>query len=239
MNELSPKYIQIYDTLRNDIILQHYSTGAFLPTEKQLMERYDAGRSTVRHALSMLQEDGFINTVHGSGSVVLPVQSKSKGTKLNINYKNFDIEYHVESPDIRTSSAAVETVPAPDDVAAALEIEPGTLVYCIQKIWALDDKPHNYMIMYINRNLLPGFRKYADGGENLYKVVREKYNLHFLRGEEHITARNAEFVEANLLHLNVGDAILYTTRTAYCEKGAFEYAIFYGNPKYTGYKVEL
>lgn len=203
------------------------------------MEQYSAGRSTIRHALSMLQDEGFIKTVHGSGSMVLPVRSAYRGSTLNIDFKNFDIEYHVESPEIRISSAAAETVPASEEVAAALELEPGTLVYRIQKIWTLNDHPENYMVMYINRNIMPGYRKYIDEPTRLYTLLEEKYGLHFLRAEEHISARNAEFLEANLLGLNVGDAILYTTRTAYCEQGPFEHAIFYGNPNYTGYKVEL
>ena len=49
-----PIYIYIYETLHNEIGKGMYSTAEFLPSEKELCERFDVERNTVRKALKLL-----------------------------------------------------------------------------------------------------------------------------------------------------------------------------------------
>ena len=46
-----------------------------IPTERQLAERFGVSRVSVRQALSLLNKDGVIYTVHGSGSFAAPPRS--------------------------------------------------------------------------------------------------------------------------------------------------------------------
>ncbi|MBE5760000.1 MAG: GntR family transcriptional regulator [Clostridiales bacterium] len=65
------KYKQIAGELREEIHMLVYPPGSFLPTEKVLAEKYHASRETIRHALSMLMDEGLILRRQGSGSLVL------------------------------------------------------------------------------------------------------------------------------------------------------------------------
>ncbi len=67
---MSFKYLQLAAALQAEIV-----QGAFpdkLPTEKELTERYQVSRQTVRQALERLVELGLIEKRQGSGSRVLP-----------------------------------------------------------------------------------------------------------------------------------------------------------------------
>lgn len=68
--QIMKKYQQIYQILKEQILEEKYLVGDFLPSENDLKEHYQVSRDTIRKALKLLQEEGFIETVQGMGSQV-------------------------------------------------------------------------------------------------------------------------------------------------------------------------
>lgn len=64
-------YLRIATSLREQIESGVLEPGAFLPTERELQERFTAGRSTVRRALAQLVESGCAQNVPNRGVIVL------------------------------------------------------------------------------------------------------------------------------------------------------------------------
>lgn len=62
------KYQFLARILREEIALHGNDRNYRLPTERVLSERYGLSRHTVRHALDILEEEGLINRLQGSGS---------------------------------------------------------------------------------------------------------------------------------------------------------------------------
>jgi DNA-binding FadR family transcriptional regulator len=62
---------QVYGRILSAIVSGAFPTGARLPSEKELGERFGVSRPVVRDALSRLQRDGLIESRKGSGSFVL------------------------------------------------------------------------------------------------------------------------------------------------------------------------
>ena len=209
MEERDPKYLQVYNALKRDIILNKYKTESYLPTETQLMGHYNAGRSTVRHALSLLQQDGFIKIRQGSGSVVLSLPSDKRSGNSNTSFKSVEIEYLVDEVErIEITAAATDTVSIEGEAAKALQIEEGTKVFRVQRIWSINGHPYNHMIQFVRVDIAPDLPKYVDESTYFYELIKKYYGLHLTGGEEHISACVADFVEANLLGVKVGDALL-------------------------------
>lgn len=63
-------YQQVAAEIRSGIAAGEYRPGAPLPSEAQLIERYQVSRSTVRKAISALRAEGLIEVIHGKGSYV-------------------------------------------------------------------------------------------------------------------------------------------------------------------------
>lgn len=66
------KYRILADKLREDIVSGKLADNEKLRTEKELMEQHGVSRQTVRHALSLLETEGYIKSRRGSGTYVLP-----------------------------------------------------------------------------------------------------------------------------------------------------------------------
>ncbi len=238
------KYMEVYNTLRNDIILNRYSEGSLLPTETSLMSTFGVSRNTVGHALQMLKDEGMVSSLQGSGATVLskvnsPRYVESKRTTDRQYGRDFSIHYFVEVEQITTSSAATSTIQAPRTVADAFGLEEGARVCLMQRIWQLNGRPYIYMKQYINPRVFPAYPESKDDAPaEIYRLLGE-HQLHFIDGMELIRCKNADFVEANLLGLEPGTAVIFTTRTAICEEGTFEYTEFIQNPAFAGYSVRI
>ncbi len=79
------KYKIISDDLKKQIQLGKYKKGDFLPSENALCKTYSITRTTARRALDELLKEGFIERLHGKGSIVVE-RRKSLGL---LNVKGF------------------------------------------------------------------------------------------------------------------------------------------------------
>lgn len=71
-------YIEIYRRLRRLIESGVLKSGDPLPSESALSSIMCVGRTSLRTALSILYEDGYIETVRGKGSCVTGANRKEK-----------------------------------------------------------------------------------------------------------------------------------------------------------------
>ncbi|WP_096439661.1 trehalose operon repressor [Alteribacter populi] len=108
------KFIKIYKSIADKIQSGDYDPQSKLPSEHDLMEEYDTSRETIRKALNLLAQNGFIQKVQGKGSIVLDarkfdfpisglVSFKELAKKMGDNHKTYveKLELINPSPYIR------------------------------------------------------------------------------------------------------------------------------------------
>jgi DNA-binding LacI/PurR family transcriptional regulator len=81
---------QVYEKLRTEILNGTLSAGSKLPREVNLSQNLGISRVTLRPALKRLEQEGYIQRLHGRGTYVMPESShgKSKMTILVISAQN-------------------------------------------------------------------------------------------------------------------------------------------------------
>lgn len=77
-----PLYVSIYDSLIEDIKNGVYKSGDTLPGENQLVKRFNVSRNTLRQAIFLLNEDGYVSISQGKGTKILKGKTEDK-TYLN------------------------------------------------------------------------------------------------------------------------------------------------------------
>src|SRR3989442_8339843 len=118
-----PKYEQIAADLRGRIVRGELKPGDALPSERELTERWSVARATVVKAVEILRQEGLVETRQGTGSTVkdrAPL-ARTAGERYRTSVVTGAIYTAGEYAEI----VAAEMVPAPEDVAAALDVEPG------------------------------------------------------------------------------------------------------------------
>ncbi|WP_128102410.1 MULTISPECIES: trehalose operon repressor [Paenibacillus] len=71
---MNNKFIRIYEDIAADIRTGEIEAGTLLPSELDLTEQYQTSRETIRKALKMLYEEGYIQKIQGKGSIVLDIR---------------------------------------------------------------------------------------------------------------------------------------------------------------------
>lgn len=88
-NQKQLKYYQIMDDLKEQIFSGKLRPGDKLPSENQLSERYQVSRQTVRKAIEMLTNAGYVYAEHGRGtfcSEMVRHTSQSKNVAVVTTY---------------------------------------------------------------------------------------------------------------------------------------------------------
>lgn len=65
-----PLYVQVSELLHREIAAGHWVAGERLPTESQLAQDLDVAVGTLRKSLAVLENEGLLERVHGSGTYV-------------------------------------------------------------------------------------------------------------------------------------------------------------------------
>ncbi len=68
---MASKYVKVYSALKKQIELGEYGVGQLIPPEGELMKEYMVSRDTVRKALGMLENQGYIQKSRGKAAVVV------------------------------------------------------------------------------------------------------------------------------------------------------------------------
>jgi GntR family transcriptional regulator, trehalose operon transcriptional repressor len=70
---MTNKYQIIFNTIVNQIKSGEIPPNSLLPSENELKEQYDTSRETIRKALNLLAQNGYIQKVRGKGSIVIDI----------------------------------------------------------------------------------------------------------------------------------------------------------------------
>ncbi|GAA4831176.1 GntR family transcriptional regulator [Kitasatospora terrestris] len=129
-----------------------------LPSERELMTRYDVSRVTVRRAVERLGQEGRIYRVQGSGTFVADRETISKS--LHLTSFSEDIRARRMTPAGRM--LLMERVPADVVNARDLFVEPGTPLIHLERLRTADGEPMCLENVWLPETLLPGL---LDRGE--------------------------------------------------------------------------
>lgn len=77
MNEpRTKKYLQLRDTLCQDMLTGKLKPGDRLPSIRELVRRTSLSQTTVEHALALLQDEGLIRTIPQAGCYVTGLEPR-------------------------------------------------------------------------------------------------------------------------------------------------------------------
>lgn len=205
----NPLYQEIFLQIKKLIRDGEYEIGNFLPTEEKLQEIYGASRTTIRKAINMLSEEGYVEVRQGRGTKVLDfryTQNLSYVTSVTETLRNKGYE-------VMTKSIFIDIIQANERQAKRLGVEVGKDIYRIQRVQNANNVPITIMENYIDVNLAPDLEQTVSKSFSLYNTLEKKYGIHIDSAIDTIGAKTAEFIEAQLLDIKVGAALLDIRRT--------------------------
>ncbi len=203
-----PLYVQLKDTLAQDIHAGKYAAHQRLPSERELSDKYRVSRMTVRQALLDLAHDGVIYTRVGKGTFV--ADPKIDQPLRMVTGFTQDTRARGSKPSSRVLEARV--IPATPEVAAALRLLPSAEVVLLSRVRFTDKIPLAIENAFLPLALVPNLLKHNFAVTSLYHVLQTEYGFTLHHAEQTIEAALATPREAELLKISPAAAVLRMQR---------------------------
>jgi GntR family transcriptional regulator len=117
--------------LRAKIRAGEWRPGERMPSEPELARRRTVSRSSMRAAIAMLEEEGYVNRRHGSGTYVTHRPALPHDLGRNFGVSSLIASTGLQPGTVEESSGAV---PAPAAVAEALGVAAGEPVSSLRRV---------------------------------------------------------------------------------------------------------
>ena len=231
-----PLYYQLKCAIIESIASGNLKAGDSLPTELELCQMLDLSRTTVRQALSELVAEGKVYRIKSKGTFI----SKPKIMQSFMqNIESFNEQMLSMNMTPRTEILLRELIPAPVEVAEALQIKPGETVLHISRKRFANDEPilivDNYMLAACDALIgddLPSVGLYNSIGRD------EKLRIHrFVRQIEAVLADESL---ASMLDIKQGHPIQLATTTDYNQNDVpVDYGVVYYRGDKNKFVVEI
>jgi GntR family transcriptional regulator len=234
-DSLLPIYYQIEEGLKSMIASNELQPGEMIPSERELCDRYDVSRMTVRQAINNLVNEGYLVRQRGKGTFV-GMTKIEQGLKGLTSFTE-DMKVRGMKPtSILLDFREIKVTPALSDKLAIHENE---WVIEMQRIRLADDIPMAYESVYMPKGLVPELTKEI-ASKSLYDYIEKEKKLSIAHADQTLEAAVAKPKEADILEINEGAPVLLIERTTYQETGKpleFVRSIYRGD-RYK-FKIEL
>jgi DNA-binding GntR family transcriptional regulator len=188
--------------LRARIRAGEWRPGERIPSEPELARQETVSRSSMRAAITMLEEEGYVSRRHGSGTYVThrPALPNELG-------RNFGVSRMIASEGLQpgTLQESSGTEPAPRAVAEILGIEDGERVSALRRVRTADGRPVVDVTDWCRVDHLAPEDLPSVG--SIYAALAER-GLAVDHGVAHLTPRNADGEVAERLGVPSGTLLL-------------------------------
>jgi DNA-binding GntR family transcriptional regulator len=147
-----PKYEQIAAEIRGKIVRGELAPGDTVPSAPELSVTWSVAKATAEKAIGLLRQEGLVEARQGSGTYVrerAPL-ARTAGERYHTARDTGAAYTSGEHADILTA----EQVAAPDDVAAALGVDPGTPVVRRHRVTMEGQRPTAESVSWFLADLL-------------------------------------------------------------------------------------
>jgi GntR family transcriptional regulator len=157
--------------LRERIAAERLEPGDRLPSEPELARVLGVSRPSLREGIALLEEDGVVRRLRGSGTYVT-----HRSSVRNDLSRNFSVSSLIEAMALKPGSKSDEcaTEPAPPRVAAALGLEAGAPVSALRRVRTADGRPVVDSIDWCRSDVLPLQVIAALEGGSIYAALAER-----------------------------------------------------------------
>jgi GntR family transcriptional regulator len=192
--------------------------GRRIGAERELAVRLGTSRTTLRHALAVLEQEHLIYRIPGRGGGVFVGSPRVQRDVRSVS--GLPVPAYLASQGFEAGGRVLATrlEPATAQIAAQLEIEAGSQVVHIHRLVLADGRPLSAEWAWLPANRFPGVLDRPLGG-NVYHLLDTEYGVRPGEAVEQIQVEQASAEAAGLLDIPVGAPVLDVERVTRDEDG--------------------
>ncbi|SDP64426.1 GntR family transcriptional regulator [Desulforhopalus singaporensis] len=169
-----PYYLQLADIIRDQINTGIFRPNDLIPSERELCEKYNISRSTVRQTIQLLKEEGLLSKEKGVGTrVKQPVFEQNL-----LGHHNLDLQMKEKGYQASTKILKHEELTGSSRVQRLLNLKITDRLLKITRLRIVDNCPFFIEKIYIPRSKFPDIK--PDDFNDTYiflKTIEKDYGI--------------------------------------------------------------
>lgn len=215
------KYMMFYNDIKQKIISKEYLEGNLLPSETQYMAKYNISRITVRNALALLEQEGYVYRIQGKGSFVAGNFRQQSLDKIH-SYTNAILSSGMV-PSSKVLSCVVE--PCTKKQAALLHLKENDPVFILNRIVLADDLPICLTTAILPYSRLIDIDRIDFSSASLYDVLENRFGYSIDRTTLTFEASASDQYVSEMLSVPESTPLLIYDSISYSKIGKEEFPI--------------
>ncbi len=184
-----PLYRQIAEQLRDRILNGEYPMNSRIPTENELAGTLGVSRPTIRQALDLLEQEGRLIRIKGSGTFAAQPRVIHESTRVIIGYQEESKKNHKL---LSTMVVSMEVEEATELVSEMLRLCCGEKVTRLTRMRRLEnmynEAPVVYTTVYVPLKLFPDMAQIDFTDTSFYEML-EKHQLPVVHSIQRLEVR--------------------------------------------------
>lgn len=171
-NSTIPLYEQVKESIKQKIERKEWKENSRVPSEAELMKIYDVSRVTVRNALALLVEEGYLEKKQGIGTFV----SKPRIKKIIFHRSSFTQSCERGGLKPGTELLKKEVIEGKNAYRKNLQLPPNDKLVHIERLRFADGEPVSLEHMYFSYKEY-GFLLWEELEGSVYSIIRDRLGI--------------------------------------------------------------
>lgn len=208
--------INLKERLLNQLTsyIQTLPANEKLLSERQLADKYEVSRNTVRCVLLQLEMTGIIRRIHGKGTFV---NRMDLNADLASSYK-FGQQMLALGKNPATKVISFEVKEANAYFIQNMDLKQGDLVIQVDRLRLADDEPMMFERTFLPKKIFPTLTPEMLQKRSMYDIFQEDFDEKIDYADEYFSAGVISSGDAGFMGLADGTPCLRLKRTTYDEK---------------------
>ena len=211
------KFNDIYLDLEYAILNQDYQPGDLLPSENVLAKNYNVSRETIRKALVLLLESGYIQKIQGKGSVVLDTQRLNFPVSGLTSYRELQSSQHINSKTILVRNTR-QKIPAA--IAKRLLLPENTEAHFVERLRQVNGESIILDKDYLLTSVIPNLPD-IEAKQSLFYYIEKKLGLTIGYAQKEFTVEPVTKEDKKLMDLANDTHVVVVRSSVYLEDTTF------------------
>lgn len=211
---MTKKYEYVVKQLEKEIFDKVYDHTKKLPTEEELMKRFDVSRNTIRKSIEILGSHGYIYQIQGSGVFLRDVSSPGCMMMKDIGGLDKTMKNYKSSKKLLSLSL----MEADEELAGKMKCNLGTKIYSVKRLRYVNDVPFEIEESFYNKDVIP-YLNDEICNNSIFRYIREDLKLKIGFADRLLSCNKLNKEEAALLNLKENDPVLIIDNTVFLNNG--------------------
>ncbi|MEG0277129.1 MAG: trehalose operon repressor [Coprobacillus sp.] len=198
------KYEEIYKKILNKIENGEYKVGDVLPGEFEMMKIFDSSRDTIRKALLLLVQNGYIQKSKGRGSIVLDFNRYDFPVSGVVSFKELASKMNQK---VETQVICLEKIHPDQKMKKVFDITDNDYIWMIERVRKIDDEAVILDIDILDAQIIPNITMQI-AQNSLYEYIENDLGLTIAYASKEITCQHVSGLDKQLLNINNFDTIV-------------------------------